>query len=299
MISILDFFHDLTNPALAFLPKTLLVACLSAIVCGVVGVHVVLRGMAFVGDALAHAVFPGLAIAFVMQFSLLAGGAVAGISVALLITVFSQNRIIKEDSLIGIFFAAAFALGLVIISRVNRYSGSLESFLFGSITAVPNSDLVLIAIVGSLVLLSLAFTNRYLVSASLDREFARAGHLPLFWLDMYLYLIVTAAVIISVKTIGNILVLALLVTPAATARLLTDKLSTMMVLGPIIGFISAFFGIYGSWALDIPTGASIVLVVTVCFLLAWVFSPKQGVVGKYLVRRRSKPPGITVGERTA
>lgn len=130
--------------------------------------------------------------------------------------------------------------------------------------------------------------NRYLVASSLDRESARAQHLPLFWLDMYLYLVVTAAVVISVRTIGNILVLALLVTPAATARLLTDKLTTMMVIGPIIGFVSAFFGIYGSWAFDIPTGGAIVLVVTVCFLLAWLFSPRQGALGQIWVRARSR-----------
>lgn len=276
MLSLLDFLQDLTNPMLIFLPKALLVAILSSIVCGAVGAHVVLRGMAFVGDALAHAVFPGLTIAFALGGSLLLGGAVAGISVALLITIFSQNRRLKEDSLIGVFFAAAFALGLVIIAQVPGYSGSLTSFLFGSITGVPDSDLVLVGIVCAVIVVLLFLFHKELVAVSLDREFATAQRLPVFAIDMLLYLMVTAAVVVSVRTIGNILVLALLITPAATARMLTDRLGVMMLLGPVIGGVSAFFGIYFSWALGIPTGAAIVLVLTVVFLLAWIFSPRSG-----------------------
>lgn len=270
MISILDFFADLTNPALSFLPKALLIACMSSVVCGVVGAHVVLRGMAFIGDAVSHAVFPGLAIAFALQTSLLAGGALAGFAVAVLVTLFSQNRVLKEDSLIGIFFAAAFAIGLVVISQVEGYTGSLQSFLFGSMTGVPDSDVLLVGIVGTIVVAVLAIFNRALVSVALDRESARAMQLPIVFLDLLLYITVTAAVVISVKTIGNILVLALLVTPAATARLLTNRLLTMMIIGPIIGIISAFFGIYLSWALNVPTGAAIVLVCSAIFMVTWL-----------------------------
>lgn len=272
MISLPEFFSDLTNPALVFLPKALLIACMSAIVCGVVGAHVVLRGMAFIGDAVAHAVFPGLTIAFALQTSLLAGGAVAGIAVALAVTIFSQNRKIKEDSLIGIFFAAAFAIGLVVISRVPGYTGSLQSFLFGSITGVPDSDVMMISAVGAAVIAILALFHRSLVAVSLDREFARAQHMPILLLDMLLYLTVTAAVVISVRTIGNILVLALLVTPAATARLVTDRIGAMMIIGPVIGAVSAFFGIYVSWALNIPTGAAIVLSCSAVFIAVWAWS---------------------------
>ncbi|MDO5747957.1 MAG: anchored repeat-type ABC transporter permease subunit [Actinomycetaceae bacterium] len=269
IISLWEFFADLANPTLSFLPKALLIACMSAIVCGVVGAHVVLRGMAFIGDAVSHAVFPGLAIAFALQGSLLLGGAIAGVTVAVLVTLFSQNRAIKEDSLIGIFFAAAFAVGIVVIARIPGYTGSLQSFLFGSITGVPDFDVAMVAIVGVLIIVCLVIFHRQLVTVSLDRESARAQHLPVVWLDLFLYLAVTAAVVISVKTIGNILVLALLITPAATARLLTNRLTTMMILGPVIGAISAFFGIYGSWALAIPTGASIVLVCSALFIVTW------------------------------
>lgn len=206
MISLWEFFQDLTNPALAFLPKALLIAVMSATVCGVVGTHVVLRGMAFIGDAVAHAVFPGIAIAFVLQGSMLLGGAVAGVVIAVLVTLFSQNRRVKEDTVIGIFFAFAFALGLIIISQTRGYTASLSSFLFGSITGVPDSDMVLVAVVGFVVIAMLLVLHKELVTVSLDRETARAQRLPVLWLDLVLYLLVTAAVVISVRTIGNILV---------------------------------------------------------------------------------------------
>lgn len=278
MISFTQFLSDLTNPALAFLPKALLISVLSSLVCAVVGTHVVLRGMAFIGDAVAHAVFPGIAIAFALQGSVLIGGAVAGTVVALLVAVFSQRRRVKEDTLIGIFYAAAFALGLVIISRIDGYTASLTSFLFGSINGVPDSDIILVFIVGAVVITVLLAFNKELVTVSLDRESARAQGLPVFALDIVMYVMVTAAVVISVRTIGNILVLALLITPAASARLLTDRLGVMMLLSATIGGIGSFLGIYLSWAANLPTGATIVLTCTVIFFLCWLLSPKNGVL---------------------
>lgn len=276
MISLMEFFSDLSNPALAFLPKALLISVISSIVCGVVGTHVVLRGMAFVGDAVAHAVFPGIAIAFVLQGSVLVGGAVAGAVVALLIAVFSQRRRVKEDTVIGIFFAAAFASGVVFISQVDGYTASLTSFLFGSITGVSTEDIILTAVVGLVVIVLLALLAPQLTAVTLDRETARAMNLPTMLLDVLLYVAVTAAVVISVQTIGNILVLALLVTPAATARMLTDKFSIMSAIAAGVGTCSSLVGVYLSWALDLPTGATIVLVATVFFLLSWCLSPRHG-----------------------
>lgn len=272
MISFLDFLGDLANPALAFLPKALFVGVFSAVICALVGTHVVLRGMAFIGDAVSHAVFPGIAVAFVLQGSLLAGGAVAGLVIAVAIALFSQNRHVKEDSIIGILFAGSFALGLIIVSRVAGYSGSLQSFLFGSITGIPNRDIVWVAIVGVAIMGVLWFFHKELVAVSLDRESAAAVGLPLVTLDVVLYLTVAGAVVVSVQIIGNVLVLALLVGPAATARLLTNKLPVMMFLATLIGANAAFWGLYLAWALDLPVGATIVLVCTVLFVGAWLFS---------------------------
>lgn len=277
-MSFFDFLNDLTNPMLAFLPKALLMAVMASIICGVVGTYVVLRGMSFIGDAVAHSVFPGLAIAFVLQGSLVLGGAVAGVCTAILVAIFSQNRRLKEDSIIGVFFVAAFAAGIVIISRAPGYAGSLTDFLFGSITGIPTRDVYTVAITGALIITLLVVLHKELVAVSLDRDFARAMGLPVFWLDIVLYVLVTLAIVVSVQTIGNILVLALLITPAAAARLLTDRLVTMMILAPVIGALGAFAGLYLSWGFDLPVGGTIVLVLTAVFLLLWMLAPRHGLL---------------------
>jgi manganese/iron transport system permease protein len=275
-----QFLTDLANPDLAFLPKALTIAVLSAIMCGVVGCYVVLRGMAFIGDAVAHAVFPGLAIAFLFSGSLVLGGTIAGVVTALLVTVFAQNRRLKEDSVIGIFFVAAFALGIVVISRAPGYAGSLQQFLFGSITGIPDRDLYVVGGTTLAVLLAVFLLHKEFVAVTLDREMARALGLRTFWLDLMLYVLVTLAVVMAVQTIGNILVLALLITPAATARLLTDRLAVMMALAPAIGATCALTGLYLSWSWDLPVGGTIVLTLTGAFLIAHLAAPRHGLIAR-------------------
>ncbi|MDR7277547.1 anchored repeat-type ABC transporter permease subunit [Catenuloplanes atrovinosus] len=284
-MSPLDFLADLVNPDLAFLPKALAIAVMSAIMCGVVGCYVVLRGMAFIGDAVAHAVFPGLAVAFLFSGSLVLGGITAGVLTALLVALFSQNRRVREDSVIGVFFVAAFALGIVIISRAPGYAGSLQQFLFGSITGIPDRDLLVVGGTGLFLLLAVALLHKEFVAVTLDREMARALGLRVLPLDLTLYVLVTLAVVMAVQTIGNILVLALLVTPAATARLLTDRLAAMMVLAPAIGAGSAVVGLYLSWSWDLPVGGTVVLVLTAAFLLAFLLAPRHGALTR-LARAR-------------
>ena len=227
-----DFFRDLTNPALAFLPRALLIAVVAALVCGSVGVHVVLRGMAFIGDAVAHSVFPGLAIAFVCGGSLVFGGALAGVVTAVLVALLAQNRRLKEDSVIGVLFVGAFALGVAIIARAPGYAGSLQDFLFGSITGIPASDVPVVLCGALFVLLMLFLAHRPIVAVTLDRESARAAGVHVLLADLSLYVAVALAVVISVQTIGNVLVL------------------------------------------------------TVCFVLAWVFAPRHGLLARTLRERR-------------
>lgn len=284
-MSITDFLTDLFNPNLAFLPKALAIAVMSSIVCGVVGCYVVLRGMAFIGDAVAHAVFPGIAVAFVLQGSLVLGGAVAGVVTALLIAIFSQNRRVKEDSIIGVFLVGAFALGIVIISQAPGYAGSLQQFLFGSITGIPDRDLYVVGGAGLVILGLVLALHKEFVAVCLDREMSRSMGLPVFWLDIVLYVLVTLAVVISLQTIGNILVLALLITPAAAARLLTDRLGVMMLLAPVIGGSAAVVGLYLSWSYDTPVGGTIVLIATAVFLAAWLLAPRHGLVARRWRRR--------------
>lgn len=271
MLSIIDFLRDLTNPALAFLPRAILVTCVAACVCAVVGCHVVLRGMSFIGDAVAHSVFPGLAIAFVCSGSLVLGGTLAGVGTAVLVALLSQNRRLKEDSIIGVLFVGAFGLGLVIISWAPGYAGALQDFLFGSLTGIPASEVPFVLIASAVIVGVFAFFHKEVVAVSLDRESARVAGLPVMALDLLVYVSVAGAVVISVQIIGNILVLALLITPAASARLLTNSLGAMIGSSLVIGVLSSLCGIYLSWSLDLPAGASIVCVVTVVFIAAWVY----------------------------
>lgn len=271
MLSIIDFLHDLTNPALAFLPRAILVTCVAACVCAVVGCHVVLRGMSFIGDAVAHSVFPGLVIAFVCSGSLVLGGTLAGVGTAVLVALLSQNRRLKEDSIIGVLFVGAFGLGLVIISWAPGYAGSLQDFLFGSLTGIPASEVPFVLIASAVIVGVFAFFHKEVVAVSLDRESARVAGLPVMALDLLVYISVAGAVVISVQIIGNILVLALLITPAASARLLTNSLGAMIRTALVIGVLSSLCGIYLSWSLDLPAGASIVCVVTLVFIAAWVY----------------------------
>ena len=271
MLSIIDFLHDLTNPALAFLPRAILVTCVAACVCAVVGCHVVLRGMSFIGAAVAHSVFPGLAIAFVCSGSLVLGGTLAGVGTAVLVALLSQNRRLKEDSIIGVLFVGAFGLGLVIISWAPGYAGSLQDFLFGSLTGIPASEVPFVLIASAVIVGVFAFFHKEVVAVSLDRESARVAGLPVMALDLLVYISVAGAVVISVQIIGNILVLALLITPAASARLLTNSLGAMIRTALVIGVLSSLCGIYLSWSLDLPAGASIVCVVTLVFIAAWIY----------------------------
>ena len=227
--------------------------------------------MSFIGDAVAHSVFPGLAIAFVCSGSLVVGGTRAGVGTAVLVALLSQNRRLKEDSIIGVLFVGAFGLGLVIISWAPGYAGSLQDFLFGSLTGIPASEVPFVLIASAVIVGVFAFFHKEVVAVSLDRESARVAGLPVMALDLLVYISVAGAVVISVQIIGNILVLALLITPAASARLLTNSLGAMIRTALVIGVLSSLCGIYLSWSLDLPAGASIVCVVTLVFIAAWIY----------------------------
>lgn len=291
-----DFWYVIGQMATQpFLVRALLVGVMSGMVCGVVGSFVVLRGMSFVGDAVAHSVFPGIAVAFVVGGNMILGGFVAGAITALLVALFAQNRRLQEDSVIGVFFAGAFALGVVVISASPKYGGSMDSFLVGSILGISNRDVVTVAVAGALVLAVLAVVRHQLIAVSLDREAAEANGLPVFWLDMLLYILVTVAIVISIQAVGNILVLALLVTPAATARLLTDQLSRMVVLAPLAAALSTVVGLYISRYYGWAAGGSIVLVATALFTLAYVAAPRHGMLARRSAARKVRAGPATSG----
>ena len=261
-----------------FMQNAYLAILMVGVICGVTGVYVTLRGLAFMGDAMAHAVFPGVVIAFLTGGNFLVGALIAAVIVSLLIGAVSQSTRLSNDTAIGVFFVGAFALGIALISAERTYARDLNSFLLGSILGVGRDDLVLMAIVGIFVLGVVFFFRRELTTVAFDRTYARATGLVLWRFDQLFLLILSLAIVISLQTVGNVLVLAMLVTPAATARLLTERLNVMIILSALIGAISGWLGLTVSYHAGIASGASIVLVATAIFMAAYLFAPRTGIL---------------------
>jgi manganese/iron transport system permease protein len=259
------------------------------VVAGVLGTYVVVRGLAFVGDAIAHAVFPGVVIAYLANGSLFLGGAAFGVLTALAISVFAATRRLSEDTAIGIVFAGAFALGIVLISTEPGYSRDLTSFLFGEVLAVTTTDIYLSLTIGGFALVAALALRRALMLTSFDREMAVSLGLPVFWLDTLLLILITLTIVISLRAVGNVLVLAMFVTPAATARLLVDDVARMMVVSALLGAAAGVTGLYLSWYTDLAAGGMIVLTATAGFLIAFVLSPRHGLIAR---GRRLPEPAV-------
>lgn len=265
-----------------FMQHAFLAIVLVGVICGVTGTFVVLRGLAFMGDALAHAIFPGVVIAFVLGGNILVGALVAAVVVSLAIGAVSQSGRLTNDTAIGVLFAGGFALGIALISAQRNYAKDLNSFLLGTILGVTRNDLYLTAAVGLAVLIAIAIFRRELTAVAFDRTFARAIGLRIWVYDQLFLLLLSLAIVVSLQTVGTVLVLAMLVTPAATARLLTDRLPVMAGLAAAIGAGSGVAGLYLSYYRGVASGASVVLVATGVFLVAYLFAPRSGVISARL-----------------
>lgn len=264
-----------------FMQRGMVAAILVGIVCAVVGTYVVLRGMAFFGDALAHTILPGIALGY-----LVSGGAreplfwwALGTSVvaALAIGAISKNAEIKEDTAIGIIFAGMFALGIALISTVRSYAVDLSHFLFGDVLSVSTLSLWLILIFGGVVLFVIFAFYKEFMTLSFDPILAATLRLPVTTLNNLLLGLIAVTVAVSLQTVGVALMVAMLVTPAATAYLLTQRLSRMMLLASIIAALSGIIGLYLSYYLSIASGAAIVLTATLFFLLALGWKRIRGI----------------------
>ncbi|MFQ3633638.1 metal ABC transporter permease [Roseiflexus sp.] len=264
--------------AYGFMQRGMLAAVLVGVLCAIIGCYVVLRSMAFLGDALAHAVLPGVAIAYLIGASLTVGALVTAVVVALLISFFSRQGTIKEDTAIGIVFAAALALGVALISSVRTYAVDLTHIMFGNVLGVSPTDLWLIAGIGTAVLLTvLAFYRQFLVVA-FDPVLAATQRLPVERLRMLLLLLIALTIVVSLQTVGVGLVAAMLVTPGATAYLLTRRLPAMMAVAALIGAVSSISGLYLSYYVNISSGASVVLVATAIFTVIFLAAPGRGML---------------------
>lgn len=271
-----------------FMLRGLAASVMVGIVCATVGTYVVLRGMAFFGDALAHAILPGVAVGYLVSGS--ARGPLfwwalgTAVLTALGIGAIGKEAKIREDTAIGIIFAAMFALGIALISRTQSYAVDLAHFLFGDVLGVSAGDLALTAGFGALVILTVVVLYKEFLVISFDPILAATLRLPSSALHYLLLTLIALTIVVSLQTVGIALMVAMLVTPAATAYLLTRRLPLMMVLAAFLGAASGVIGLYLSYYAGIASGAAIVLVCSVFFLLAVLFAPGRGA----LANRRAK-----------
>jgi manganese/iron transport system permease protein len=273
----------------AFMQRALVEVVLMGITCGIIGAYVVLRGMAFIGDALSHAIFPGVVVAFLLHASFFVGALLFGVATAASIGVLARNRRVSEDTAIGVLFAGMFALGIVLISQVKNYTADLASFLFGNVLGVSVEDLVASAIIGLVVMGALVLFHKELVLVAFDREMAESVGLPVWLIDMGLLLLIALTIVVSLRAVGNILVVAMLVTPAAAARLWTDRLRAMMALSALFGSLGGIVGLLVSYHANRAAGGTIVLVVTAWFGLSLLVAPRHGVLrGREIRNQKSE-----------
>ncbi len=278
----------LTQPfTLEFMQRALIASLIVGIVCSVLGTYVVLRAMAFLGDALAHAILPGVAIAYLLGVNLLAGALVAALAVAVGIGFFSRRGAVKEDTAIGILFAAALALGVVLLSSVRSYATDLTNILFGNVLGVSTGDLWLTGLLGAAVLATVFLLYKEFLLASFDPVLAHTlGRRPEL-LRFVMLILLALTVVVSLQTVGVGLVAAMLVTPAATAYLLTRRLASMMAVSAVIGALSSVAGLYFELLLNVASGAAVVLTATLVFTVAFVVAPKRGLLARRAAARQA------------
>ena len=272
----LEFLLD--PMAYGFMQRGLLAAVLVGVVCAVMGSFVVLRGLAFIGDAVSHAAFPGLVIAYLLGIPLYIGAAFAAVGTALAIGLVARRGALRFDTAVGVLFAGTFAFGILLFSTIKGYVSDLFSYLLGNVLAIATGDIVQVLILGAVVLATVAVLRKELLYASFDPAGAAASGLPVQALDYLLLGLVGVSIVVSIQAVGIIMVVAMLVTPAATGQLLVDRFWDLVKVAIGVAVVAALAGLYVSFYLNVASGASIVLVETLFFGLALVFSPKAGLL---------------------
>ncbi|NCJ05155.1 iron chelate uptake ABC transporter family permease subunit [Synechococcales cyanobacterium C] len=263
----------------SFMQRSLLTAVLVGILCAVVGSYLMVQRLALLGDAISHSVLPGLAIAFWLGADIFLGAFIAGVLSTILITWIRTQSQIKEDAAMGIVFSAFFALGITLITVIQKENKiDLNHFLFGNILSVTPSEVRNTLIITVLVLLVIALLYKELMFYTFDPIGAQAAGLPVHLLNLGLMILIALTIVASLKAVGVILVLAMLITPGATAYLLVTRLHQMMTFGAILGVIASVTGLYLSYYVNLPSGPAIVLVSFGLFMIAFLLSPSQGVL---------------------
>jgi manganese/iron transport system permease protein len=260
-----------------FMQRALMVSLLVAAVCAVLSCYLVLKGWSLMGDAISHAVLPGIVVAYVLAIPLAIGAFVAGLSCALATGYLKENSRIKEDTVMGIVFSGMFGFGLVLFTKVETEQ-HLNHILFGNVLGVTTRDLIETAIVAGGTLLIVLLKWRDLLLFCFDPNHARSIGLPVRVLHYGLLVLLALTIVASLKAVGIILVIAMLIAPGATAYLLTDSFERMLVIAAAVALISAFIGTVISFHIDGATGACIVLTQSLFFTAAFLFGPKGGIL---------------------
>jgi manganese/iron transport system permease protein len=267
--------------------RALVASALVGVVCAVVGTYVVLRGIAFIGDAVAHAGFPGVVAAYMLGIPFYIGAAVAAVSTALAIGWVTKRAGIRQDTAIGVLFAGTFALGVFMFSAIKGYVADLFGFLLGNVLAIGATDLVALLVLGTGVVVVVALLWKELLYATFDPLGAAASGIPVDRLEYLFLALVALTIVVSLQAVGIILVVAMLITPAATAQLVTVRFTRLMLVAALVGIASSIAGLYLSYWLDVASGATIVLVQTATFLVVLAFGPRG-----LLARRHSADLGV-------
>ncbi|XBH20983.1 metal ABC transporter permease [Jonesiaceae bacterium BS-20] len=281
----MEFLQALTE--YEYLRKALITALLVGVQCGVVGSFTVLRGLALMGDAVSHAVLPGIAASFLLGIGFFPGALAAGLLTAFGIGYINQRSKLKNDAVIGIVFTTMFALGVVMIS-LSPSSTDLTKILFGNVLAVRPADMWMTVIVGALVILTVVALYKEFQVSSFDPTMAATYGLSTKTLHHLLMTLLTLVAVASLQTVGVILVVAMLIIPASTAFLLTERLPVMIGLSACFGMVAAAGGLYLSFTYNLPSGAAIVLVGSALFICAFLGAPKQGIISRAIVARRTR-----------
>jgi manganese/iron transport system permease protein len=255
-----------------FFVRALIASALVGVACAIVGSFVVLKGMSFIGDAVSHAAFPGIVIAYLIGAPIILGGAIAAIGTALGIGAITRRSGLRSDAIIGVLFAGMFALGVAIFSSIPNYVGDLFHFLFGDVLGISVGDLLALILLVFGLLLVLRLLWKELLFSTFDPLGAGAAGLPVRRLDDLLLILIAVTIVISLQAVGIVLVVAMITTPAATAQLLVKRFTAMIQVAALIGVSAAVIGLYVSYSLDIASGAAIVLLETLIFLLALAFT---------------------------
>jgi ABC-type Mn2+/Zn2+ transport system permease subunit/Mn-dependent DtxR family transcriptional regulator len=289
----LDFInHYILEPVqYEFIQRALIASVTIGISCGLIGTYIMLRRMSLIGDALAHAVLPGVVISFMIagkgELSLFAGAVVSGIVTSLLIGFVNRNSKIKEDTSIGIIFTGAFALGVLLVSQLKQVHIDLSSYLFGDVLGVSTGDIILSMAIMFVILICIILFYKQLLITSFDPTMAMTIGISVTVVHYLLMSLLSMSIVAGLQSVGVVLLVAMLITPPATAYLLTNNLKKILVLSSLVGVISSVTGLYLSYHFNFSSGASIVLVAVVFFALAFIFSPKEGLLTRYFRRREA------------